>query len=439
MQTNCLLSRFRIIIVHLLGAVVSRRYAVVPHSRFFINSTFQVETGVVVPRFDPGLEALEYLTREGYVVLRSVLNVEDLSYARSLFWSFLEGIGVDRENPMTWAKVQPNPYGIVWGFGSGQSRFMWHIRTRPRLLEMFERFWNTSDLIASFEGFSMFPPREVEPYWDLGEAWFHTDQNGVSRPGQQTIQSLTLLYDQDESSGGFIVVPRSHRQHNRVTKRVYKAAPHTSGSQQFLMLPPNDPILFKPHPPHFVRSPPPCRHPLPHGDRPLPLPRHSYPLPSLVWLCIHLAGSLSPGKLVVWDRMGSSPSSLPRDLDTNLRAKAGDAIIWDSRTVHCSTPPLGEQRSSTPPLAAKRRDFVLSQNQDGSIGLPEMQDFPELASVADDDSQRRLEEESLALLPPHETAPRPTRVAAYCAVAPRARATDEVLRLRQHAMLIGQT
>ena len=34
----------------------------------------------------------------------------------------------------------------------------------------------------------MFPPAAVEGDWSLGEAWYHTDQNGVSRPGLQTIQ-----------------------------------------------------------------------------------------------------------------------------------------------------------------------------------------------------------------------------------------------------------
>ena len=38
---------------------------------------------------------------------------------------------------------------------------MWHVRTRPRLLQMFALVWGTDDLLTSFEAFSLLPPREV--------------------------------------------------------------------------------------------------------------------------------------------------------------------------------------------------------------------------------------------------------------------------------------
>ena len=59
----------------------------------------------------------------------------------------------------------------------------------------------------------------------------------MSRPGRQTVQSFTSLYDQDASTGAFVVVPRSHKRHKQVTKRVYRARPDTPDEQQFLMLP----------------------------------------------------------------------------------------------------------------------------------------------------------------------------------------------------------
>ena len=63
-----------------------------------------------------------------------------------------------RDQPESWIRSAPNQYGIVWEYGVGQSRLMWFLRTRPRLLRMFSLVWGTSDLITSFEGFSMFPP-----------------------------------------------------------------------------------------------------------------------------------------------------------------------------------------------------------------------------------------------------------------------------------------
>ena len=195
-----------------------------------------MRTNVEVPRFDPGPEALAYLQREGYVVVKSVANSTELAQARALLWDFMEsaGVGVSRDKPASWQLMNPNQYGIVWGFGSGQSKFLWHIRMLPRLREMFDLVWGDGapapQLLSSFEGFSFFPSAAHEAASTIAEGWFHTDQNSVSRPGRQTVQSLTSLWDQDESTGAFIVVPRSHTRHAGVTRRVYRARPNTEGA-----------------------------------------------------------------------------------------------------------------------------------------------------------------------------------------------------------------
>lgn len=90
------------------------RYAAVSHaSMFHPNGSFAVDTGVTVPRFDVGPEALEFLRREGYVVIRNA-NTSEVAHARTLLWSFLEGTGtgVRRDDPATWINSRPNPYGI---------------------------------------------------------------------------------------------------------------------------------------------------------------------------------------------------------------------------------------------------------------------------------------------------------------------------------------
>lgn len=243
-----------------------------------------------VARFQPSdPAALRHLNREGYVVIEN-MDVAEVERARELLWSFLEatGAGISRTQPDTWIRSRPNPYGIVWHHGVGHSRLAWFIRTRPNLLEMFERVWNTSELISSFEGFSWLPPKEYEHAWQIVDSWFHTDQNGVSRPGRQTVQSFTSLYDQDESTGAFVIAPRSHTQHARVTERVYRARPQTPPDQQFLMLPSNDPIL-------------------------------------------HNASKRRPHL---------------------VRVRAGDSVLWDSRAVHCSTPSLHRAAPSATPFAS---------------------------------------------------------------------------------------
>lgn len=200
-----------LLLLVLCAAAAARRLTVVPQPALTDAETgaFTVNASVVVPRFDPGPKALDFLRREGYVVIRDVLNASDLALARRLFWAFVEGAGASSADPASWRRaLSPNQYGIAWGLGAGQSRLMWHVRTRPRLLQMFALVWGTDDLLTSFEAFSLLPPREAEAGWSLAESWFHTDQNGRSRPGLQTVQSFTSLWPQDERSGAFVVVPR---------------------------------------------------------------------------------------------------------------------------------------------------------------------------------------------------------------------------------------
>lgn len=302
------------------------------------------------PRLPPGsAEALAHLRTHGYVVLASVFNESELDTARSLLWSFLEGAGkgVNRSEPESWHQIHVNRYGICWS--AGQSEFMWFIRSAPRLVAAFAAFWNVpaSELLASFEGFGAFPPVELERTWSAGglaEGWFHTDQNGLSRPGLWTIQSFTSLHDQDEATGAFVVVPGSHLEHDAVTRRAMQSAPGTPAGQQFLMVASNDPIL-----------------------------------------------TARPPKLI--------------------RCKAGDTVLWDSRTVHCNTPSL---RSKVPWRPSVQSAAGEAAGGAGGPASPPVNDVGHKAP--------------LDLL----------RVAAYVSMAPRARATDEVLRLRRRAVLLSQ-
>lgn len=306
--------------------LASGRVRVVNHSALYTNGSLDIATHEPTPSFDPGDEALEHLRSEGYVVIRAVANASELEVAKRLLWEFVEkaGVGADRHAPSSWLNLLPNTFGIVWSHGVGQSQFMWYLRTRPRLLRAFARFWRTEpeDLISSFEGFSFFPPSQLEHEWSpLAESWFHTDQNAASRPGLQTIQSFISLWEQDESTGGFVVVPRSHLQHDAVTRRVYRSRPATPPEQQFLMIPPNDRVLTR----------------------------------------------------------GSAPRL--------VRVSAGDAVLWDSRVVHCNTPRL--TAGETPPDA------------DG--------------------------------------APRPARLVGYVSLAPRDKASETVLYERQQGFPEGLT
>ena len=59
-----------------------------------------------VPRFDSGSDkSIDYLESEGYVIIKNALTANEASKTLDLLWDYLEnlGTGIDRTNPMTWS------------------------------------------------------------------------------------------------------------------------------------------------------------------------------------------------------------------------------------------------------------------------------------------------------------------------------------------------
>lgn len=68
-------------------------------------STPIVPTYAHVPRLEAGsLESADYLAEHGYVVIANALSGDEAAYALSLTWDFLAslGTGIDRSDPATW-------------------------------------------------------------------------------------------------------------------------------------------------------------------------------------------------------------------------------------------------------------------------------------------------------------------------------------------------
>ncbi|KAJ1456367.1 hypothetical protein M885DRAFT_564238 [Pelagophyceae sp. CCMP2097] len=102
---------------------------------------------VAVPRFrvdDTG--AADYLSEHGFVAFQNILSPPDVAKALDLLWDYLEalGSGLDRNDAATWAPNWPptvGDAGILAWFGIGQSEFMWFVRTRPNVRAAFAHLW----------------------------------------------------------------------------------------------------------------------------------------------------------------------------------------------------------------------------------------------------------------------------------------------------------
>lgn len=189
---------------------------------------------------------LEHLDSEGYVVVKQVADKEELDRAEELLWHFMsDNAGWKRRDPTTWTdasltKCSANGLanGIVNKCGAGQSDLSWLVRTNANVRRVFESVWKTSELLTSYDGFGLFRPWHHGFPKTLG-GWFHVDQ-GRLKSGQQCVQGLMSLYDQDATTGGLIVIPGSHKHFDSI-------AADAEDDSDFIQLPRESPVWSMPH------------------------------------------------------------------------------------------------------------------------------------------------------------------------------------------------
>lgn len=245
------------------------------------SPTFTQEQRVEVeghesPRFESDDPALvEYLDEHGYVVIKSVASAEEIETATRLLWKFLKDqIGMMRTKPRSWTQVNFQNVGIrsngILAFGGiQQSEFLWYIRLLPKVKEPFEKIFGTSDLITSFDGGNIFRPwhsysADSNSKTECG--WWHVDQGKLLR-GRHAVQGLVTLQDVNTETGGFCVIPGSHRYHDELLEEI-----NMRGEKNFVYIPSSF---------------------------------HALQEKQIMPFC-----------------------------------RAGDLILWDSRTIHCNTPAL---------------------------------------------------------------------------------------------------
>jgi len=231
--------------------------------------TFRRENNELRRNCELDLSAVDKeLQKEGYVLVKGVLNPSEIEKSISLLWDDFEKHhdNLKRDDHTTWQDWTVDSRGIIAG-GIGQGSGAWYVRGRPNIRRTFAEVWNTNELLVSMDTILAWKPWWVKDGKKPVTEGLHLDQNPDPDPkrksykGRSSVQGMVVLYDVTEEIGGLEVVPRSHLEESQ--KRLSKY--HWWWWTDWCVL----------------------------GD--------SYPLQG-------------KGKLV--------------------HAKAGDLILWDSRTVH---------------------------------------------------------------------------------------------------------
>ena len=166
----------------------------------------------------------EELSTRGYTVIRSVAGEEEVETGRSMLWRWLEtrGTGILRHDPDTWTdEAWPQwpgykKYGTLKGEGAAQQEAAWYLRGLAAVKQVFSKIYNTDQLIVSMDGIIVWRPWDRDESRRPASLSLHVDQNPAFKPGFQCVQGMLPLYPVTPATGGTVLVPMSHHQHDQL-------------------------------------------------------------------------------------------------------------------------------------------------------------------------------------------------------------------------------
>merc|ERR1712136_638931 len=176
--------------------------------------------------FDKPEEWLYQLKTEGFTIIKSVANAEEVENAKNLLWKWLEdqGTGILRNDPSTWTdEAWPEwpgykKYGSCKKEGAAHQDAAWYLRGLPNLKFVFASIYNTDDLIVSYDGIILWRSWKDDELRRPSSSRLHVDQNPAFRPGFQCVQGMLPMYPVTPGVGGTVLVPRSHLQQENLLK-----------------------------------------------------------------------------------------------------------------------------------------------------------------------------------------------------------------------------
>ena len=124
------------------------------------------------------------LKEKGYCVIPDVLSPEDILKCTESFKEWY----TTTSNLKTFHETT-DPHGIFKYHEVGHQYFAWYLRTRPKIIEVFQQIWETEELVVSFDGCCYIP----EGFTKKDTTWTHTDQasNNSDLTCYQSFISLT--------------------------------------------------------------------------------------------------------------------------------------------------------------------------------------------------------------------------------------------------------
>lgn len=157
-----------------------------------------------------------FLEENGFVVVSSVITKSECEKFVNEMWKTIEILSCEKVNSKdknTWTLAKNYPFMLHGGMIQylGHTQFQWDLR--EACSELFAKLWgvNQTDLATSFDGFCFMNGARKYRFNPMN-SFLHTDQS-PHRDKLWSYQGFINLQDCDDSSGGFVCVPKSHLEH----------------------------------------------------------------------------------------------------------------------------------------------------------------------------------------------------------------------------------
>jgi len=162
------------------------------------------------------------LEEYGVAIIPNVLNAQECNDLLSGIWDYFEHITQDwekpisRENPLSLReiyKLYPLHSMLFQHFQVGHAQVCWDVRQKEEIVNIFKTFWETDELLTSFDGLSFnVPPEKTNRGWYRGNTWYHTDQS-YTRPNFECMQSWVTALDVNPGDATLSFMEKSNKYH----------------------------------------------------------------------------------------------------------------------------------------------------------------------------------------------------------------------------------
>ncbi|KAL7418492.1 hypothetical protein Q5752_006950 [Cryptotrichosporon argae] len=157
---------------------------------------------------------LTELKTEGFVVIPSVLarEVAEAYADRAYQWVEDFGLGYKRHDKNTHNAEHLHYFlrgGLTNRYGVAHEQFVWDVKQEPAVVGVFERIWDTNELIVAFDGINISIPingRQADD--DVFKPWAHVDQSPHDRH-LHCVQGIVNLNPNGPNDGGLMVLKGS--------------------------------------------------------------------------------------------------------------------------------------------------------------------------------------------------------------------------------------